>query len=94
LPACCLKKTTATVAFLVRESIISQGFVGEYHYQDSCFRYEAHSGDKHGSPDEHRASFPGGRVGSHSALAKPEHGVSLLEAASVAVMKDCQRFGR
>jgi len=53
---------------------------------------QEHSGDKHGPPDEHRALFPDGRVGSHSALAKPEHGVSLLEAASTAVMRDCQRF--
>lgn len=42
----------------------------------------AHKGDKHGPPDEHRAMFPDGRVGSHSALARPEHGHRLLELAA------------
>lgn len=46
----------------------------------------AHSGDRHGPPDEHRASFPDGRVGSHSALAKPEDGARLFEAAVAAVV--------
>jgi len=50
---------------------------------------QEHAGDKHGPPAEHRALFPDGRVGSHSALAKPEHGVAILEAASRAVVKDC-----
>lgn len=49
-----------------------------------------HSGDKHGPPDEHKAQFPDGRVGSHSALAKPEHGRAILEAASRAVAEDCE----
>jgi len=74
--------------------IVDEGFASEPPEKLSAQYIRAHSGDKHGPPDEHRASFPDGRVGSHSALAKPEHGVSLLEAASVAVMKDCQRFGR
>lgn len=43
---------------------------------------EAHAGDRHGPPDEHRAGFPDGRVGSHSALARPEHGAELLDAAA------------
>ena len=30
----------------------------------------AHAGDKHGPPDAHRESFPDGRVGSHSGLAR------------------------
>jgi creatinine amidohydrolase len=42
----------------------------------------AHKGDKHGPPDEHRAMFPDGRVGSHSALATPEDGARLLELAA------------
>lgn len=52
----------------------------------------AHSGDKHGPPDEHRQQFPDGRVGSHSALARPEHGKALLEAAGKAVAADFMAF--
>ncbi|MFK5978255.1 MAG: creatininase family protein [Rhizobiaceae bacterium] len=53
---------------------------------------KAHAGDKHGPPDEHRAHFPDGRVGSHSALANPEQGHALLEAANVAVAEDYIAF--
>lgn len=52
----------------------------------------AHAGDKHGPPDEHRASFPDGRVGSHSGLAKAEHGNLLLKVAAKAVAEDYMRF--
>lgn len=45
----------------------------------------AHAGDRHGPPDEHRRQFPDGRVGSHSALATPEHGKELLDTAVIAV---------
>lgn len=48
----------------------------------------AHSGDRHGPPDEHRRDFTDGRVGSHSALASPDHGAALLAAATVAVAED------
>lgn len=48
----------------------------------------AHAGDRHGPPDEHRKRFPDGRVGSHSALARPEHGRLLLDAAAAAVAED------
>ena len=50
------------------------------------------AGDKHGPPDEHRARFPDGRVGSHSAMARPEHGRLLLEAAGKAVARDFSDF--
>ncbi|KMW57495.1 Creatinine amidohydrolase [Candidatus Rhodobacter oscarellae] len=52
----------------------------------------AHAGDKHGPPAEHRASFPDGRVGSHSALATPEHGRALLAAATKAIADDFSAF--
>jgi len=48
----------------------------------------AHAGDKHGEPDAHRRDFPDGRVGSHSGLAKAEHGVALVKAAGACVAKD------
>ena len=47
-----------------------------------------HAGDRHGPSDEHRAAFPDGRVGSHSALARPEHGVQLRDAAIEAIADD------
>ena len=52
----------------------------------------AAAGDRHGPPDRHRAEFPDGRVGSHSALATPEIGLELLEAAANAVASDYLRF--
>jgi len=52
----------------------------------------AHAGDKHGPPNEHRAQFPDGRVGSHSGLAKAEHGKQLLETAARSVAEDYLRF--
>ncbi len=52
----------------------------------------AHTGDRHGPPDQHRQAFPDGRVGSHSALARPEHGVALLQAARTAVAEDFLAF--
>ena len=53
---------------------------------------KAHAGDKHGPPDQHRADFPDGRVGSHSTLARPEHGQALLEAAAQAISADVQAY--
>lgn len=50
------------------------------------------AGDRHGSPERHRKEFPDGRVGSHSALARPEHGHRLLEAAAEAVADDFAEF--
>jgi creatinine amidohydrolase len=51
-----------------------------------------HAGDRHGPPGQHRADFPDGRVGSHSALARPEHGHALLKAAAGAVARDYQQW--
>ena len=52
----------------------------------------AHAGDKHGPAQEHKADFPDGRVGSHSALATPDHGKHLLNAATEAVSRDILEF--
>ena len=52
----------------------------------------AHAGDRHGPPDEHRAEFPDGRVGSHSALARPEHGAALIDVATKAIARDMAEF--
>lgn len=53
---------------------------------------QAHAGDRHGPPKEHRARFPDGRVGSHSALAKPAHGAEFIRIAADAVARDYHRF--
>lgn len=52
----------------------------------------AHAGDRHGPPDEHRAMFPDGRVGSHSALATPKDGARLLELAAHGVAERFRAF--
>jgi len=52
----------------------------------------AHSGDRHGPPEKHRAEFPDGRVGSHSALATPELGRRLLTTAAAVVAEDYRAF--
>lgn len=54
----------------------------------------AHSGDRHGPPDEHRAAFPDGRVGSHSALATPADGAKLLDLASRAIAEEFAAFSQ
>lgn len=52
----------------------------------------AHAGDKHGPPDAHRRDFPDGRVGSHSGLARAEHGALLLQSAAREVAADYLSF--
>lgn len=52
----------------------------------------AHGGDRHGPPDQHRADFPDGRVGSHSALATPEAGAKLLATAAEALADAFEKF--
>ena len=47
-----------------------------------------HAGDRHGPAKRHRQQFPDGRVGSHSALATPQHGGALLKAAEASVADD------
>lgn len=58
---------------------------------DAAFR-AAHAGDRHGPPDEHRARFPCGRVGSWSELARPEHGQRLLALAAAEAAADYAAF--
>ncbi|WP_425045070.1 creatininase family protein [Primorskyibacter sp. S87] len=52
----------------------------------------AHSGDRHGPPEQHRLDFPDGRVGSHSALATPKLGAELLAAAAAAIAAEFGAF--
>ncbi len=50
------------------------------------------AGDRHGPPDGHRRRYPDGRVGSHSALARPEHGRQLLDLVVRCVVEDYNQF--
>ena len=45
-----------------------------------------HAGDFHGPARDHAREFPDGRVGSHSELAKIEHGEALIETAATALI--------
>lgn len=58
---------------------------------DAAFR-AAHAGDRHGAPEDHRARFPCGRVGSWSELARPEHGTELLALAAEEAAADVLDF--
>jgi creatinine amidohydrolase len=53
-----------------------------------------HAGDNHPDAERHRAQFPDGRVGSHSGLARPEHGQALLDAAARGAAQDYADFLR
>ena len=48
----------------------------------------SHAGDQHADAKHHRAIFPDGRVGSHSALSNSVHGKALLEAAALAASEE------
>src|SRR5690606_36800306 len=41
---------------------------------------------------DYRARFPDGRIGSDPALASPEHGRTIIEAADPALLKDVADF--
>ena len=58
----------------------------------TCDEINARAGDNHGPPERHRAEFPDGRVGAHSALATPEHGRRLLDTAGACVAEDLRSF--
>lgn len=51
-----------------------------------------HAGDNHPDAASHRAQFPDGRVGSHSALGRPEHDAELVAAAAAAAALDYAQF--
>jgi creatinine amidohydrolase len=51
-----------------------------------------HAGDNHWDAQTHRAAFPDGRVGSHSALATAEQGAQLLAAAVDGASDDFAAF--
>ena len=70
--------------------VLSPGSASEPPRKLSKAYIKAHAGDKHGAPDDHRREFPDGRVGSHSALATPQHGETLLETAVAALIDDVQ----
>ena len=74
--------------------VIAPGIASEPPEKLRLAYMKKHAGDRHGPPGEHRQQFPDGRVGSHSALAKPEHGVSILDAAGRGLAQDYTEFLR
>jgi creatinine amidohydrolase len=58
---------------------------------DAAF-IKAHGGDNHDDADRHRAQFPDGRVGSHSALGQAEHGAEFIRLAAEAAAQDYLAF--
>lgn len=51
-----------------------------------------HAGDFHPPAEQHKAEFPDGRVGSHSALASPTIGAEIVDAAASALIDDFRSF--
>ncbi len=51
-----------------------------------------HAGDFHPPAEQHKAEFPDGRVGSHSALASPTIGAEIVDAAANALIDDFAAF--
>ncbi|MSP87378.1 MAG: creatininase family protein [Alphaproteobacteria bacterium] len=51
-----------------------------------------HGGDNHYDAATHRRDFPDGRIGSDPALAMPDHGRRLVEAATADLAVDFARF--
>lgn len=54
--------------------------------------YRDHAGDFHPPAEQHKAEFPDGRVGSHSALASPALGADIVAAAAQALVDDFRAF--
>jgi len=52
----------------------------------------SHAGDNHANAAEHRAQFPDGRVGSHSALGLAEHGREFVRLAAADAAQDYLAF--
>ncbi len=51
-----------------------------------------HAGDFHPPAEQHRAEFPDGRVGAHSALASPAIGAAIVDTAATALVDDFAAF--
>ena len=51
-----------------------------------------HAGDFHPPAAQHKAEFPDGRVGAHSALASPSVGAEISDAAAAALADDFNAF--
>ena len=58
---------------------------------DAAF-IQTHAGDFHPPASQHKAEFPDGRVGSHSALASPGVGAEIVSAAATALVNDFNEF--